>query len=53
MGQVGIYSQDEIRRRTEEFEAANRRDHARYALGALALVAAIVVGTLLALADLI
>jgi hypothetical protein len=51
MGNVNAYSPEEIRRRTEEFEAANRKDHARYILGAIVLTVLIVGGALLALGD--
>lgn len=51
MGNVNAYSPEEIRRRTEEFEAANRRDHMRFVVWAVILTVLIVGGALLALGD--
>ncbi len=50
MGQASLYSQEDIERRTAEFEAANKRDHARFALGAILLLLGMLgAGTLFAL----
>jgi hypothetical protein len=51
MGSVDVYTPEEIRRRTAEFEAANHRDHARYVIGAVLVSLLFVAGVLLALAD--
>jgi|GEM_PF-3853569 len=49
MGQASIYSPEEIARRTEEFQAANKRDHVRFAGGAIGLMVAVIGGALWAL----
>ncbi len=49
MGQASIYTSEDIARRTAEFEAANKRDHVRFALGTIVLIVGILGGTLLAL----
>jgi len=51
MGQTDVYTPEEIQRRSQEFEAANHRDHARFLIGALVMVALFVGGVLLALSD--
>jgi hypothetical protein len=51
MGSGNAYTADEIRRRTEEFEAANRKDHRRFIFGAIIVTLLIVGGALLALSD--
>ena len=51
MGPGNSYSLEEIQRRTEAFEAANRKGHARFLLGAVVVTLLVVGGALLALAD--
>ncbi len=51
MGNASIYSPEEIRRRTEEFEVANHRDHRRFVFGAIIITLLMIGGVLLALAD--
>lgn len=51
MGEVSIYTPEEIQRRSREFEAANHRDHARYLAGAIFVALLFIGGVLLALSD--
>ena len=51
MGNANACSPEEIRRRTEEFEIANHRDHRRFVLGAIFVALLMIGGVLLALAD--
>ena len=51
MGEASIYTQEEIQRRSQEFEAANHRDHARFVAGAVFIALLFVAGVLLALSD--
>jgi hypothetical protein len=51
MGNASVYGPDEIRRRTAEFEHANRRDHTRFVLGFVVIAILMVVGTILALTN--
>ena len=49
MGQASFYSPEDIARYTAEFDAANRRQHVRFAIGAILLIGSFVGGTLFAL----
>ncbi len=49
MGMSSAYTEADIARRTAEFEAANKRDHARFAIGAIVLAVAVFGGLFWAL----
>ena len=51
MGEATIYTPEEIQRRSQEFEAANHRDHLRFVLGAVFVALLFIGGVLLALSD--